>query len=40
MRRELRNAYIRDLVAAAPPLTEAQRARLAVLLLPPDGGRS
>ena len=34
--------YIRELVAEAPPLTESQRARLAVLLLspPPDGGGS
>jgi hypothetical protein len=39
LRRDLRAAraedYIKRLVAAAPPLTEGQRARLAVLLLAP-----
>jgi hypothetical protein len=30
--------YVRELVDTFPPLTEAQRARLAVLLLAPGGG--
>lgn len=30
--------YIKEQVAAAPPLTEAQRDRLAVLLRPAKGG--
>jgi hypothetical protein len=41
-RAQLREAnaerYIRNLVAQAPPLTPGVRARLAVLLLVPDGG--
>jgi hypothetical protein len=41
-RRELKadaaERYVRELVDSFPPLTEAQRARLAVLLLVPAGG--
>lgn len=36
-RAEAAERYVRELVDTFPPLTEKQRARLAVLLLAPDG---
>ena len=42
LRRQLKaerlEAHIKNLVDAAPPLTDEQRARLAALLTPPSGG--